>query len=181
MFERFSDSARQVVIVAQQQARELRHPSIGTEHLLLGLAAQQSGPAAEVLHARGITPSSVRSGVTKLLGDGLDAEALSVLGIDLDQVRTATEARFGAGALDPAPRGRIAKGHIPFSGRGKAVLELALQAARSIGSQSISAGHVLLGIIDEDRGLAARILRDQGVDLVELRAATITAIGSAAA
>ena len=55
MFERFTDRARQVVVLAQQEARMLGHDWIGTEHLLLGLIREGDGVAAKVLESLGIS------------------------------------------------------------------------------------------------------------------------------
>ncbi len=177
MFERFAGPARQVVVLAQQDARQLHHRTIGTEHLLIGLAGQGGDPAAAVLRKVGITAAGIRRRVEQLTGDALDPAALAALGIDLDRVRRAAEERFGAGALDSSPRGREPKGHIPLSNRAKKVLELSLRAARELRADSISTGHLLIGIIDEGDGLAVRVLQDSGVDLAELRADTVILLG----
>lgn len=69
MFERFSDSARRVIVLAQEEARQLRHDYIGTEHILLGLAADD-GTAAAVLTDMQIDLSVVRAEVERLIGRG---------------------------------------------------------------------------------------------------------------
>jgi ATP-dependent Clp protease ATP-binding subunit ClpA len=173
MFERFSDEARQVVRLAQEEARRRRHPFIGTEHLLLALLDEGHGPAAQALLAQGVTGSDLSRRVTRLTepsDDPLDPEALATIGIDLDQVREATEASFGPGALDPKAAREARKGHIPFSRRAKKVLELSLREALALGHKYIGTGHILLGIIREGEGLACRVLTDTGVDLTALRA-----------
>ncbi len=181
MFERFTAPARQVVVLAQEQAHRLGHRSIGTEHLLIALAAQEDGPASRTLHDRGLSAARVRAAVVGLLGDRLDAQALAVLGIDLDRVRKATEARFGMGALDPRPTAKAIRRHLPISGHAKSALGLSARAAATTGDRSISTGHLLIGIIDEGEGLAGKVLRSQGIDLVDLRDATTSAICAAAA
>jgi ATP-dependent Clp protease ATP-binding subunit ClpA len=70
MFERFTDKARHVVVLAQEEARLLRHDYIGTEHLLLGLIHEGNGVAARALEALGIDLATVRRHVEELVGQG---------------------------------------------------------------------------------------------------------------
>jgi ATP-dependent Clp protease ATP-binding subunit ClpC len=70
MLERFTERARQVVVLAQDEARELRHNYIGTEHLLLGLLREEEGLAARVLGELGVTLDGIRSDVTSMVGLG---------------------------------------------------------------------------------------------------------------
>jgi ATP-dependent Clp protease ATP-binding subunit ClpA len=106
MFERLTPGARLAVRHAQQHARRLGHRYLGPEHLLLGLAGSGE-PAGAVLREYGITPEYVEEEIVRRAGLGagaglfvdLDQDALSVIGIDLDAVRTRIEASFGTGAL----------------------------------------------------------------------------------
>ncbi|WP_040336965.1 Clp protease N-terminal domain-containing protein [Candidatus Blastococcus massiliensis] len=166
MFERFTSEARDVVVGAQQQARELRSERIGTEHLLLGLLAQQGTTSARVLASHGVTRDAVVTAVRTFYGDGLDAEALTAVGIDLDAVRSSVEATFGPGALDARGSRR---GHIPFSPGAKKVLELALRETIALKSRAITDAHILLGLIREGEGPVATVLHDRGVDHGALR------------
>ena len=70
MFERFTESARQVVVFGQDEARNLRHNYIGTEHLLLGLLREEAGPAAPVLASLGVTLEETRAQVARIVGEG---------------------------------------------------------------------------------------------------------------
>lgn len=70
MFEKFSDAARRVVVLAQEEARRLEHVYIGTEHLLLGLLEEQHGAAAKVLTGGGIAAQAVRDLVVEIVGRG---------------------------------------------------------------------------------------------------------------
>jgi Clp amino terminal domain, pathogenicity island component/UvrB/uvrC motif len=70
MFERFTDRARRVVVLAQQEARLLNHNYIGTEHLLLGLAHEGQGVAAKALESLGIRLEALRSQVQEIIGQG---------------------------------------------------------------------------------------------------------------
>ena len=110
VFERFTAGARLAVTDAQGEARRLGHRYIGTEHLLLGLLAGGDGIAAVVLRDAGVDASTVEGDVVRIVGRGTgpgsgpgtaaDADALRILGIDLEAVREAAEAAFGPGALD---------------------------------------------------------------------------------
>jgi ATP-dependent Clp protease ATP-binding subunit ClpC len=70
MFERFTERARHVVVFAQEEARRLGHPHIGTEHLLLGLFREEDGMAAVVLRDYGLTLAAVRDDVLRISGRG---------------------------------------------------------------------------------------------------------------
>jgi ATP-dependent Clp protease ATP-binding subunit ClpA len=128
MFERFTDTARHVVVEAQDDARELGHGYIGCEHLLLA-AAGTDEPAGAVLRDQGITPERIKAEILRTSGPGqtvdpvagLDAEALASIGIDLDVVRVRIEAAFGPDALTRAlpvarQRRRPAWGKGPLAG-----------------------------------------------------------------
>jgi ATP-dependent Clp protease ATP-binding subunit ClpA len=67
MLERFTNDARQVVVLAQDEARMLKHPSIGTEHLLLGLVCENEGVGARVLHDHGADPATIQDAVARIL------------------------------------------------------------------------------------------------------------------
>jgi ATP-dependent Clp protease ATP-binding subunit ClpA len=121
-----------------------------------------------------------------------DAEALKAIGIDLDQVRKAIEANFGAGALrlpretEQKKRGLfgrfyIAGGHIPFTNRNKKVLELSLREALRLDQKFIAPEHIMLGLLREGEGLAALILHEKNVDLARLREDMTTALRARAA
>jgi ATP-dependent Clp protease ATP-binding subunit ClpA len=184
MFERFTDQARDVVLRAKEEARELRHPLIGTEHLLLALLSADAGLAYAVLREAGVDAASVRADVLRLVGaspqylGAEDAAALRTIGIDLDAVLARIEESFGPEALDPpaAPSGRGLLGRRRRGGRlsqrAKKVLELSLREALRLKHKYIGTEHILLGLIREGEGLATKILTDAGVDLADLRRAT---------
>jgi ATP-dependent Clp protease ATP-binding subunit ClpA len=177
MFERFTADARSIVVGAQQEAKALHNPSIGSEQLLLSMVSGQSA-GTELLTTRGMNSDALREQLRAADG-ALDPVALATLGIDLGKVRDAVENAFGPGALDRR-RGRMPSGHIPFTKPGKKTLEFAVREAVGLGSTSINSVHLLLGIIRED-GNGARLIRDAGIDLEELAAdARIRAAGRAA-
>jgi len=172
MFERFTEAARQVVVASQDEARQLHHNFIGTEHLLLGLLDQAGSPTCAVFERHGLTRTAAIEVLRRFAGqEQLDAAALGTVGIDLDAVRNSVEATFGPGALDaPSPdKGREVKGHIPFTRRAKKVLELSLREAVALESGSIADGHIALGILRDGEGVAMKMLADLGADPVVLR------------
>jgi ATP-dependent Clp protease ATP-binding subunit ClpA len=169
MFERFTDAARQVVVLAQQESRERRADAIGTEHLLLALYRVPGNLALTVLDGHGVRQADVEADVDALRPNGpSDAEALATLGIDLDEVRRQVEDAFGPGALDRtragARHGRWLAGHVPFDRSAKKVLELALREAIRLGHDYIGCEHVLLGLLHAE-GAARTILTARGARL----------------
>ena len=135
MFERFTERARQVVVLAQEEARTLKHNYIGTEHILLGLLREEEGLAARVLEGLEITVEEVRAQVIRIVGSGEE----------------------------------VTSGQIPFTPRAKKVLELALREALSLGHNYIGTEHILLGLVRENEGVAARILADFDADSEKIR------------
>lgn len=193
MFERFTVDAREVVVTAQREARELHHGHIGTEHLLLGLLTADAGVAHTVLAEAGIDRLRVRADIERLVGSpgrilsDEDAAALQTIGIDLDEVLASIEKTFGPDALQPAcpptrRRGRRRRQNVrpPFAPRAKKVLELSLREAVRLKDTHIGSEHVLLGLLREGNGLAAKILVGKGIDLAELRQRTLDAMDKAA-
>jgi ATP-dependent Clp protease ATP-binding subunit ClpA len=168
MFERFTDAARAVVVRAQEEATALGHDRIGTEHLLLGVAAGEGG----ILASLGVDHAALRSAVAGLPRDGLDAAALATIGIDLDAVRRSVEESFGRGALTGRRRGRRG-GRLPFSPRAKRALELALREALVLADKHIGPEHVLLGLASDSGSGAATALRRCGTTPDAVRAATL--------
>ena len=135
MFERFTDRAQRVVVLAQEEARMLNHDHLGTEHLLLGIVHEGEGVATRVLES---------------------------LEIGLAAVRQQTEAMIGRGEQAPP-------GNIPFTPRAKKALELALRESKLLGHDYIGTEHILLGLVREGEGVAARVLAGLGADLNRVR------------
>jgi len=75
VFERFTERARQVVVLAQDEARSLKHNYIGTEHLLLGLLREEEGLAARLLESLQVTHEEVRAEVARIIGIGEEVES----------------------------------------------------------------------------------------------------------
>ena len=180
MLERFTERARGTVVFAQEEARDLHHHHIDTEHLLLGLLRDRTSVGYEALDRLGIHLDDVRSEVVRAAGEGhpatldeRDAEALRVIGIDLHEVRRRIEEAFGQGALERSASARRRRGgrkacgpsvgHIPFTPRAKKVLELAVREAKALRHDYIGTEHILLGLVREWDGLAAGMLAERDV------------------
>ncbi len=146
MFERFTAYARRAVVMAQEEAREMNHNYIGTEHILLALLRRPDG-----------LPNQADGGASGILDE---------FGMTLEGVRQEVLDKVGSGA------GTRKSGHIPFTPRAKKVLELSLREALQLHHNYIGTEHILLGLIREDKGVAAQIMREHG-DLLAIRAAVL--------
>jgi ATP-dependent Clp protease ATP-binding subunit ClpA len=177
MFERFTTAAREVVLGARVEAQRLGHGFIGTEHTLLAILRNPGAMAYGILTDAGLTHDSVLGYLNGLWGLGPDdAEALSAIGIDLEAVRSKVEEWFGAQHETGPTIGRL-----PLSKRAKKVLELSLREALTLKHGYIGTEHILLGLIRDGDGLAAKSMMASGLSLTDLRAATLAAISRAAA
>jgi ATP-dependent Clp protease ATP-binding subunit ClpA len=138
-FDKFTERARRALQYSQEEAQRFQHNYIGTEHLLLGLIREEEGVAAEVLES---------------------------LGVELDQIRTAVEFIIGRGD-------RIILGEIGLTPRAKKVIELAVDEARRMNHHYIGTEHLLLGLVREGEGIAAGVLESLGVRLGKVRQQTL--------
>ncbi|CCQ52695.1 ATP-dependent Clp protease ATP-binding subunit [Crocosphaera watsonii WH 8501] len=146
MFERFTEKAIKVIMLAQEEARRLGHNFVGTEQILLGLIGEGTGVAAKVLKSMGVNLKDARIEVEKIIGRGSGFVAVE----------------------------------IPFTPRAKRVLELSLEEARQLGHNYIGTEHLLLGLIREGEGVAARVLENLGVNLSKVRTQVIRQLGETA-
>lgn len=178
MFEKFTQQARRVIVTAEQQAGQLHHPFIGTEHLLLGLLGVEGTIAYEALRDK-INIEQARSAILEKRGPSQPTragiveptEALAAIGIDLESIRRNAEQSFGPGAL------RLHR--VPFSPAAKRVLEFSLREALILSDFYIGPEHLLLGVIEEG-GRAVEVLTALGVDPDELRSGVVSRAAPAA-
>ena len=143
MFERFTEKAIKVIMLAQEEARRLGHNFVGTEQVLLGLIGEGTGVAAKALKSMGVNLKDARAEVEKIIGRGSGFVAVE----------------------------------IPFTPRAKRVLELSWDEARQLGHNYIGTEHLLLGLIREGEGVAARVLENLNVDLNKVRTNVIKMLG----
>jgi len=170
VFERFTDRARQVVVMAQEEAARLQHDSVGPGHVLLALLRIQGGAAFVVLTEAGIDYNRARAAVIQQAkpGEAQDAisggpaEALAAIGIDLTQIRQSAEQNFGPGAL-LFPR-------VPFSPAAKRLLPLAELESVALAHFYTGTEHLLLALLDEDD---SDVLAALGADQSEIRSKVI--------
>ncbi len=134
-FARFTERAQRALIYSQEEARNLGHNYVGTEHLLLGLLREDEGAAAQVLKG---------------------------LGIDIEKIREQIESLVGKGNFN------FTEG-FGYTPRTKRIMELSFYEARNIGHNYVGTEHLLLALIREGEGVAARVLKDSGVDLQQAR------------
>nr|QCI07856.1 Clp protease ATP binding subunit [Pleonosporium borreri] len=143
MFERFTEKAIKVIMLAQEEARRLGHNFVGTEQILLGLIGEGTGIAAQVLKSMNVNLKDARIEVEKIIGRGSGFVAVE----------------------------------IPFTPRAKRVLELSLEEARQLGHNYIGTEHLLMGLVREGEGVAARVLENLAVNITSIRAEVIQMLG----
>jgi bifunctional DNase/RNase len=143
MLDRFTDQAKRVMVLAQEEARMLNHHEIGAEHLLLGLVREGGGVVGGALESLGLTLEAARQQVEEITGQG-----------------------------QQAPPGRIG-----FTPGAKKVLEASLSVSRSHRCGHIGTEHLLLGLIRECTGVAARVLINLGADPARVQSQVLRVLG----
>ena len=144
MFNRFTQRAQKVLQLAQEEAIRMKHESIGTEHILLGLIREGGGIAAKALEAIDVSFETIEQGVEKLVG---------------------------AGTKEVGPI-------VHYTPRAKKVIELSVDESRKLGHSYIGTEHILLALIREGEGVAARVLNNVGVSLNKARQQVLQLLGS---
>lgn len=141
---RFTERAQRVILIAQEEAKRLNHDYVGTEHVLLGLIC---------------------------LGEGVAAQVLSNLGVDLRRIRSEIEHIVGTG--DHV----MLLSEIPFTPRAKKVLEFAVEESQNLGHSHVGTENLLLGLLREEEGVAAQVLDNLGVRLDIVREEVLNLLG----
>jgi ATP-dependent Clp protease ATP-binding subunit ClpC len=143
MWQRFTERARRVILLGQEEAGKMNSAHVGTEHLLLGLVRENEGVAAQVLQK---------------------------MGVSLQKVRQEIEAEMEPGGEPTAPEPKLTP-------KAKRVLELAADEARRMRHNYIGTEHLLLALLREKDGLAAKVLRKLGLDLDRARQRVLEYLG----
>lgn len=144
MLERFTKRGRQVISLAQEEAKRLGHTIVGTEHILLGLITEGQGIAAKVLANLHVDSQKVKNQIEELVGKGQQP----------------------------------IEGNIGFSPRSKTVIQLSTEEAQMLGHNYVGTEHILLGLISEGEGIAAKVLSNLGVDLETTRKEVLSELGN---
>lgn len=150
IFDRFTRETRACVEAAVEEARMLGHDSVGDENLLMGILRTDEGIGAAALSSLGVTLEGAREESEQMLSD-----ALTSIGISLERVRREAGDAFAMRVPDNR--------RIPFAPRAKKALEQALREAVRLRNSRIGTEHVLLGILRNRDGTAARMLANMGV------------------
>jgi ATP-dependent Clp protease ATP-binding subunit ClpA len=145
MFERFTEKAIKVIMLAQEEARRMGHNFVGSEQILLGLIGEGSGIASRALRGAGVTLPAARVEVERIIGRGDGYVAVE----------------------------------IPFTPRGKLLLERSWQASQQLNENIIDTQHLLLGLLMLDEGVAIRVLEVMNVNRDALRRIVKKAMGGA--
>ena len=143
-FNRFTQRAHKVLQLAQEEAIRLKHPAIGTEHILLGLIRE---------------------------GEGIAAKAIEQFNVDFNQIESSVEELTGVGQQDVGPI-------VHYTPRAKKVLELSADESRRLGHSYVGTEHILLALIREGEGVAARVLDNVGISLNKARQQVLQLLGS---
>jgi ATP-dependent Clp protease ATP-binding subunit ClpA len=184
MFERFTRHARVAVVLAQEEARELRTRETAPQHLLLGILQSAGNDLSSVLSGYGLTADAVRARLIEAAPKtDEEAEALRAIGIDLAAVRDSVARTFGPDAFDNAlsqsGRRRRRRGHIPFTRPAKKTLEYAVREALVHKDNEIGCEHLLLGILRSGDKEALGLITEH-VYTAQLRAAILALLDKAA-
>ncbi|KMO49158.1 Clp protease ClpX, partial [Lacticaseibacillus rhamnosus] len=146
----FTPSAKNVLLLAQEQAKYFHHHAVGTEHLLMALVMEKDGIAGKTLRQLGVTENDVH-----------------------DEIERFT----GYGTVDAASQ--ASDSYLPYSPKGKEILAFAGDEAKRLGALKIGTEHILLGLLREDDILAARILQNLGLSLSKTRQMVFKKMGIA--
>ena len=155
MNERFTDRARFVMELANQEAQRFNHEYIGTEHILLGLVKEGSSVAANVLKSLDVDHRKIRFLRKKSL---------------LRKIRLEVEKLVQSGPE------MVTMGKLPQTPRAKNVIEYSMEEARNL-NHNIGTEHILLGLLREREGVAAQVLMNLGLKLEGVREEVLKLLG----
>lgn len=145
MYDNFTERTRRVLVYAQREAKRFNHDYVGPEHILLGLVR---------------------------LGEGVAADVLQGMGIDLKKIRLEVEKQVESGP------DTVAVGQLPPNSQTKKVLELALDEARNLQHPYVGTEHLLLGLLRLNEGIAVSVLLNLGIKIEDVRRAVMETLGA---
>ena len=163
----FTERVRKVLMHAREEASALHHEYVGTEHMLLGLCTESEGVAAAAMSSLGLNSGAVRELVLKTVQPGKadvsadTAESGGILGAIADSIGLGRQ-RFD----------------LPYTSRAKKVLEMSMSEARDLSHSYVGTEHLLLGLMREEKGIAAQVLTSMGATISGVRAEVIKLLGT---
>lgn len=157
MYERFTDRARKVLQLANQEAQRFNHEYIGTEHILFGLIKEGSGVAATVLKNLGVDLRKIRLEVNKLVQSGPEMDTMGKLPHVVRE--------FVVGLL------------LPLTPLAKKVIEYSIEEADKLNHKHVGTEHILLGLLREQTSVAVNVLMNLGVKLEKVREEVLNVLG----
>ena len=175
---RFTDRARQILVAAREEARRFHGTSVATEHLLLGLCRFPDCVALRIVESQGITLATLAAEIQRQiieagLQPGADATAppaqrsrLERLGVNLDAIQAGIQRQVAQAKGTPTAE-------LELSLASKTAIDLGCDEADALGHNFVGTEHLLLGLMREETGLAARALLLAGVDVERARTAIV--------
>ncbi|MCH4172223.1 MAG: ATP-dependent Clp protease ATP-binding subunit [Lactobacillus sp.] len=145
----FTPSAKNVLALAQEQAKFFHHHAVGTEHLLMALVLENDGVAGKTLRQLTITPDDVKEEIERFTG-------------------------YGSSNANPDDQ---KEAYLPYSPKAKQILTFAGDEAKRLGAMKIGTEHILLGLLHEDDVLASRIISNLGLSLSKTRQVLLKKMG----
>ena len=142
MREIFTNRAKKALQYAQEEAKMLRHRTVGTEHILLGLVTEEDGIAGKTLREAGLTSEDVRDEIEHLIDYGPDRKE-----------------------NEPDSKDVI----LPYSPRSRQIMSYAADEARRLNSPLIGTEHLLLGLLRDDKILSSQIIKNLNLSLSKIR------------
>ena len=142
MREIFTNRAKKALQYAQEEAKMLRHRTVGTEHILLGLVTEEDGIAGKTLREAGLTSEDVRDEIEHLIDYGPDRKENELDSKDVI---------------------------LPYSPRSRQIMSYAADEARRLNSPLIGTEHLLLGLLRDDKILSSQIIKNLNLSLSKIR------------
>jgi ATP-dependent Clp protease ATP-binding subunit ClpC len=155
----FTESTRRALAAAREEASRLHHNVVGTEHILLGLVREDQGPTVAISVLR-----------------NLDIDTDDIIHRVESAVKTDDErsSRPDVAHMSRAKKGLLSwlwiTGAFPYTSRARKAFELAMSEARELNHNYVGTEHLLLGLLREEKGIAAQVLTDAGITLDGARA-----------
>ncbi|HXT60336.1 MAG TPA: Clp protease N-terminal domain-containing protein [Pirellulales bacterium] len=176
MYERFTDRARKVMALANQDALRRNVPAVDTEHILLGLLEEARGVGAHVLRDLGVDWESLSAAVTACGKPHPPAAAPAASLPYAERPRSVWQATRGAFRRFLAAQRGL---RLPQSSASRRLIEHAMEEARALGHRYVGTEHLLLGLLRQPECIAGQLLIEQGLTLSDARREVLELLGHA--